>query len=70
VFANLSGNIECRGNIIARGFIPLLVAAGVTADGKAKYSGLIPCDTSSHRGASTGARTAALSCRQRSCRND
>jgi integrase len=40
VFANLSGNIESHGNIIAREFEPVQVAAGVTVDGKAKYTGL------------------------------
>jgi integrase len=39
-FPNLSGNIESHGNIIARGFEPTQVAAGVTVGGKAKYTGL------------------------------
>jgi integrase len=39
-FPNCRGNIESYGNIIARGFLPLQIAAGITIDGKAKYSGL------------------------------
>ena len=40
VFANGRGNVENWGNIINRGFHPAQVAAGVTEDGKAKYTGL------------------------------
>ena len=40
VFANGRGNVENWGNIINRGFDPAQVAAGVTEDGKAKYTGL------------------------------
>jgi integrase len=40
VFPTGAGNIESRGNIVNRGWIPLQIAAGVTVDGKAKYTGL------------------------------
>lgn len=40
VFPNPSGNIESHSNILVRGFAPLQVKAGVTVDGKAKYTGL------------------------------
>jgi integrase len=41
VFPNGAGRVETRSNIIYRGFCPVQVAAGVvTADGKAKYTGL------------------------------
>ena len=39
-FPNLKGNIESHGNIIDRGFMPVPITAGVTMDGKAKYTGL------------------------------
>jgi integrase len=40
VFPNGAGNIESLANIINRGLIPAQVAAGVTADGNGKYTGL------------------------------
>jgi integrase len=40
VFPNGKGNVECLGNIINRGFGPPQVAAGVTVDGKPKYTGM------------------------------
>ena len=41
VFPNTRGNIEGLPNILTRGFIPTVIAAGaVTADGRAKYTGL------------------------------
>jgi integrase len=40
VFPNGAGGIENHANIVQRGFAPAQVAAGVTKDGKAKYTGL------------------------------
>jgi integrase len=41
VFPNGAGHIESHANIVNRGFIPAQIAAGVvTANGKAKYTGL------------------------------
>ena len=40
VFPNGAGNVENRGNIVNRGLIPVLLAAGVTVDGKPKYTGM------------------------------
>jgi integrase len=40
VFPNALGNVESRGNIVLRGLKPAQVAAGITVDGKAKYTGL------------------------------
>ena len=40
VFPNGAGNIENLGNIVKRGLQPTQVAAGVTVDGKAKYTGM------------------------------
>jgi len=41
VFPNGAGNVENRGNIVNRGFIPAMLAAGlVTKSGKVKYTGL------------------------------
>jgi integrase len=39
-FGNGRGNVENWSNIINRGFHPAQIAAGVTKDGKAKYTGL------------------------------
>jgi integrase len=39
-FPNRSGKIESHANIIWRAFKPAQVAAGITVDGKAKYTGL------------------------------
>jgi integrase len=39
-FPSPSGNIESHSNILARGFVPAQVKAGLTVDGKAKYTGL------------------------------
>jgi len=40
VFPNGAGNVESLANIINRGLIPVQIAAGVTVDGKGKYTGL------------------------------
>lgn len=40
VFPNGEGNVENLGNIIKRGFMPTQLAAGVTVNGKAKYTGM------------------------------
>jgi integrase len=40
VFPNGRGNIENHGNIINRGLIPAQLAAGITTQGKAKYTGM------------------------------
>ena len=40
VFPNGAGNVELLANIINRGLIPAQIAAGVTVDGKGKYTGL------------------------------
>lgn len=40
VFPNGAGNVESLANIINRGLIPAQIAAGVTVDGKGKYTGL------------------------------
>ena len=40
VFPNGSGNAENHGNFVKRGMWPTLIAAGVTAGGLAKYTGL------------------------------
>jgi integrase len=40
VFANGRGNVENWGNIVNRGFHPAQITAGVTKNGKAKYTGL------------------------------
>src|SRR5262249_24037541 len=40
VFPNGVGNVENRGNIVVRAIVPTMLAAGVTIDGKAKYTGL------------------------------
>ena len=41
VFPNTRGNIEGLPNILTRGFIPTVIAAGaIKADGSAKYTGL------------------------------
>jgi integrase len=40
VFPNGSGKVESHPNIIQRGLIPIMIAAGVTKDGEAKYTGL------------------------------
>jgi integrase len=40
VFPNGAGRIESHANIVNRGFIPAQIAAGVTTNGKAKYTGL------------------------------
>jgi integrase len=39
-FPNSRGNIENHANIITRGLWPTEIAAGVTVEGKAKYTGL------------------------------
>jgi integrase len=64
VFPNGRGNLDFLANIIQRGLIPTVAAAGlVNADGKAKYTGMTPFGTSTQAGASTGA------CRPRSFRS-
>jgi integrase len=40
VFPNGRGNVELLPNIINRGLIPTVIAAGITVDGKPKYTGL------------------------------
>jgi integrase len=41
VFPNGAGNVESRANIITRGLVPAMIAAGVVSkDGRAKYTGL------------------------------
>ena len=40
VFPNSKGNLDFLANIIQRGLIPAVTAAGLTVDGKAKYSGM------------------------------
>jgi integrase len=40
VFPNSKGNLDFLANIIQRGLIPAVTAAGLTIDGKAKYSGM------------------------------
>jgi len=40
VFPNGVGNVESLGNIINRGLVPAQLAAGVSVNGKAKYTGL------------------------------
>jgi integrase len=40
VFPNGAGNVESLANIINRGLIPAQIAAGVTVDGRGKYTGL------------------------------
>jgi integrase len=40
VFPTRTGNIDAHANIVARGLFPAMVAAGVTVDGKPKYTGL------------------------------
>jgi integrase len=43
VFPNGAGNVENYSNIVKRGLIPTLLAAGIVSkDGKAKYTGLHP----------------------------
>jgi integrase len=39
-FPNSSGKIESHGNIVGRGLVPAQVDAGITIDGKAKFTGL------------------------------
>jgi integrase len=40
VFPNRKGGIESHKMIVSGGFIPAQLAAGITANGKAKYTGL------------------------------
>ena len=40
MFPNGVGRVDSHANIVNRGFIPVQIAAGVTVDGKAKYTGL------------------------------
>src|SRR5262249_46580633 len=40
VFPNGHGKIENLGNIIQRGLMPTVIAAGLTVKGKAKYTGM------------------------------
>ncbi|MGB6768436.1 MAG: tyrosine-type recombinase/integrase, partial [Methyloceanibacter sp.] len=40
VFPNSKGNLDRLANIIQRGLIPAVTAAGLTINGKAKYSGM------------------------------
>ena len=40
VFPNSKGNLDFLANIIQRGLIPAVTVAGLTVDGKAKYSGM------------------------------
>lgn len=40
VFPNGAGNVESLGNIVNRGLTPPQISAGITLDGKAKYTGM------------------------------
>ena len=54
VFPNGAGKVESLANIINRGLIPVEIVAGVTVDGKAKYTGLHALRHFYAAGASTG----------------
>ena len=71
VFANPEGNPRSHTNIINKGLIPAMLKAGVvTADGKAKYTGM---HSLRHflcfMAASTARKMAGSACRRRWCRN-
>jgi integrase len=40
VFPNPNGSVEDYNNIVRSGLLPAQIAAGVTVDGKAKYTGM------------------------------
>ena len=79
VFPTTGGLVEHHKNIVERGLVPALIAAGVTVDrigedGKNRSSwrntrGFTPFGISMRHGASTGAPRAASNCRRRSCRS-
>ena len=78
VFPSSGGIVEHHSNIVTRGLGPTQIAAGVTGKEKgpdgapivpAKYPGLHALRHFYASGASTGAPTAASSCRRRWCRN-